>query len=351
MEDLFVWMKETIMKLIKAIPNWLYVSVLIIILIIDTIGLGAEEIVKKIKFSQVSEAYDTLIAFCPQLKSVSAKFLVLFLLLTLIDVTAFLLKVFYREYLYVLAHFSFEESGCGLGRETKKKYWVKTDTLNQSTCFVDGVPSDSVITEIDEKVRNVQDKTGEIGYYGVTHIPFAFLAGYDFGDQSKIHIFHRKRHNGELFEELSDGVNYDMRFDIEEKQKTKNSGELVVAVSTSLKITEEEIKRSFGNDKHIVMLNLNNQGYDQLDKYESVERLSNEAWARIRNYSKECNVRKIHLLIASSVGFAFYMGRKCSAQIDPQVIVYNYQNGQYTWAISVNGENSAKQIIVRKDAD
>ncbi len=30
------------------------------------------------------------------------------------------------------------------------------------------------------------------------HIPFAFLAGYDFGDQSKIHIFHRKRHNDEV---------------------------------------------------------------------------------------------------------------------------------------------------------
>ena len=73
------------------------------------------------------------------------------------------------------------------------------------------------------------------------------------------------------------------------------------------------------------MLKLNNQGYDQIDKYESVER-------------------------ASSVGFAFYMGRKCSAQIDPQVIVYHYQSGQYRWGISVNGEDHAKHIIEIKES-
>lgn len=77
------------------------------------------------------------------------------------------------------------------------------------------------LVDIDEKIKSIQQKAGKgiVGYYGVAHIPFAFLAGYDFGDQSKIHIFHRKRHNDEVFEELSEGANYDLRFDIEEKQK------------------------------------------------------------------------------------------------------------------------------------
>lgn len=106
------------------------------------------------------------------------------------------------------------------------------------------------------------------------------------------------------------GANYDLRFDIEEKQKTKRSNELIVAVSTSLEITEDEIKRSFGSDKHIVMLKLNNQGYDQLDKYESVERASNEAWASIRKYSKQYAIRKIHLLIGKICRVRFLYGKK-----------------------------------------
>jgi hypothetical protein len=44
------------------------------------------------------------------------------------------------------------------------------------------------------------------------------------------------------------------------------------------------------------------------------------------------------------------MGRKCSAQIDPQVIVYHYQSGQYRWGISVNGEDHAKHIIEIKES-
>jgi hypothetical protein len=340
------------MKIIKAIPNWIYAPVLIILVIVDAIGIGAEEIVKKIKFAQVSESYETLMALFPLLRSASEKYLMLFIVLTLIVLAAFLLKLFYKEQLYVLEHFSFTEGVCGLGVQTKKNYWVKTDTLNQAASFEDGIPSAQALVDIDEKIKNIQQKAGKgnVGYYGVAHIPFAFLAGYDFGDQSKIHIFHRKRHNDEVFEELSEGANYDLRFDIEEKQKTKRSNELIVAVSTSLEITEDEIKRSFGSDKHIVMLKLNNQGYDQLDKYESVERASNEAWASIRKYSKQYAIRKIHLLIAASVGFAFYMGRKCSAQIDPQVIVYHYQSGQYRWGISVNGEDHAKHIIEIKES-
>ncbi|MCR5103925.1 MAG: SAVED domain-containing protein [Eubacterium sp.] len=340
------------MKMLKKIPNCIYVFILILLLIVDALGLGDEEFIKKIKFAQVSEAYDTLIAFWPSLKSISEQYIAIFILATIIVLTAFFLKLFYRERLYVMAHFSFEEAGCGLGKETKKKYWIKTVTLNQSSCFVDGVPEKRIISEIDEKIRCLQHEARgrKMGYYGVTHIPFAFLAGYDLGDQSKIHVFHRKRHNSEMFEELSDGANYDLRFDEDEKQKTKKSNELIVAISTSIKITEDEIKRSFGKDKHIVSLSLNNPGYDQLDKYESVERAAREAWDCIRKYSKEYDIRIIHLLIASSVCFAFYIGRNCSAQIDPQIIVYHYQNGQYTWGISVNGDNSKKQIIELKDS-
>ena len=69
---------------------------------------------------------------------------------------------------------------------------------------VNHIETKSVMTkalvDIDEKLKSIQQKAGKgnVGYYGVAHITFAFLVGYDFGDQSKIYIFHRKRHNDEV---------------------------------------------------------------------------------------------------------------------------------------------------------
>ena len=58
-------MMSNIMKIIKKIPNAIYLFIIILLLIIDVIGFGAEKIIEKIKFSQIAEAYDTLKAICP----------------------------------------------------------------------------------------------------------------------------------------------------------------------------------------------------------------------------------------------------------------------------------------------
>lgn len=334
-------------KIIKIIPKSLYTLALIILLIVDAIGAGAEEFVKNIKISQVAEVYETMMANLPSLRRISEQYLILFIVATLLVLGAFLLKLLYKECLYVLAHFSFNQSHGMLGKSVRNNYWVKPYTLDQSSSFINGIPDENVLVDIDTEISKMMKRAGNrnVGYYGVSHIPLVFLAGYDFGYQSKMLLFHRRRQNDEFFEELSKSVNIDLRFERIEKQKRIKSNELIVAISTSFEITEDEINRSFGKDKHIVILNLNNRGCDQLEQYDSIDRLSNEAWTVIRKYAKDYKIEKIHLLISSSVGFTFTMGRKCSSQIDPQVIVYHYQNGRYTWGISINENGSSKHII------
>ena len=135
---------------------------------------------------------------------------------------------------------------------------------------------------------------------------------------------------------------------VDEKNKTIKSSELIVAISTSLQITKDEICQSFGNDKHVLLLRTNNIGYDQLLEYDSIERISNGVWSHIRRCTKEYSIKRIHLLIASSVAFSFFMGRKCSANIDPHVVVYHYQNGIYPWGIKINSGDE-EDLIIRNE--
>ncbi len=338
------------MKILKKIPNAIYLFIMIILLIIDAIGFGAERIIEKIKFSQIAEAYDTLKAICPSIESVSKQYIVLFIGLTVLVCAAFIYKLVYKEKLYVLAHFSFNEVSCGLAKEERKKYRVKAYSLNQTLSFEAGFPKPDVVEQIKTKIKELRNtaKKHSIGYYGVAHVPFVFLAGFTFGDQSKVHVFHRKRHNDEKFEELSISPNYDLGLVVDEKNKTIKSSELIVAVSTSLQITKDEIIRSLGNDKHLLMIRTNNIGYDQLLEYDTIERISNEVWSHIRSCSKEYSIRRVHMLIASSVAFSFFMGRKCSANIDPHVVVYHYQNGIYPWGIKINSGDE-EDLIIRNE--
>lgn len=343
-------MMSNIMKIIKKIPNAIYLFIIFILLIIDAIGLGAENIIEKIKFSQIAEKYETLKAICPSIESVSKQYIVFFISITVLVCVAFILKLAYKEKLYVLEHFSFNEVSCGLANEERKKYRIISYSLHQNVCFEDGFPKTDAIYQIRKKIDELRNaaKNNSIGYYGVAHVPFVFLAGFILGDQSKIHVFHRKRHNDEEFEELGSVPNYDLRLVVDEKNKTIKSSELIVVVSTSLQITKDEVIRSFGNDKHILMLRTNNIGYDQLLEYDSIEHISKEVWAHIRRCTKEYSIERIHMLIASSVAFSFFLGRKCSANIDPHVVVYHYQNGIYPWGVKINGGDE-NDLIIRNE--
>lgn len=333
------------MRIIKLIPNSVYWFLVVILVIADAIGMGVGSLVQKIKFASISESYETLMEL--GLEDFFKKYIWVFLVVTAIVLVAFLLKLLYRENLYILSHFSFEKAKSGLSKKTKSEYRVKEYCLSQDTCFEIGLPKESALVEIKTKIRNMLDDAGksEIGYYGIAHIPFIFYAGYVLGNMSKIHAFHRMRNNNALFEELSVGTNSDIRLEASEKGTTKKTDELVVAISTSFLISEEEIKRNFGTDKHIVTMQTTILGFDQLNQYDSVERITNDAWANIRKYTKKYCVKKVHLLIASSVAFTFYMGRKCSAQIDPQITVYHYQNGQYSWGVSVNNADGICHVV------
>lgn len=333
------------MMFFRKIPNFIYLPALVVLSIIDIIGLGGKSIIEKIKFAQIEESYKTIMAFCPAIESFSKRYIAVFLLQTIVVLIFFLLKIFYKERLWLLSHFSFNEIHGKIDKEEMKKYWIREVRINQ--LLEDDSQVESAIDEIDNKIYSLKHTTSKssIGYYGVAHIPLVFYAGFKIGDQAEIRLFHRKRGNGENFCEIVDGYSTDLHIDFKEKNSSKKSNELVVAISTTSLITDDIIIKSFGNACHILKMELNNMGFDQLDKLGTMENLSSDIWRNIRNCTKKYSIQRIHMLLAVSVPFAFVIGRGCSGQMDPITVVYHFKNGIYPWGIIINSDDKGKLFV------
>lgn len=131
--------------------------------------------------------------------------------------------------------------------------------------------------------------------------------------------------------------------------------EMLVVIATSLKVTDEDLKCFQSNFNinyclHFHMKNDNMYDFDSIDSYNTMTRLRTEIMKIVRQKSKKGNVDKIHLVLATSSDFAFYLAQDFSKQHDPEVIVYQYSNisaEKYPWGISCNSAPE-KAVILNK---
>ena len=135
--------------------------------------------------------------------------------------------------------------------------------------------------------------------------------------------------------------------EMKELNKGSKSQELYAAIGTTFPIKTEEISSINKNNGHVLIFQSSALGFDVLGSYEQANNLRNQILKTIRDRVKKYNIRKLHLMISSSVAFTFLLGTSFSAQHDPEIIVYHYENGQYTWGISMtkNGEES----VIKKE--
>lgn len=198
-------MRKCFIKYIRMMPDGVYIFFIIAFGIIDALAWGYEGIVKNIKFAQVSELYDTLVAFSPDVADNIAKHKYLVLLITLLFAICYGIKKFYKKKLYLIEHFSLGADRGALSDELNEKYNIKEIIVDQTSQLCNGIPSAEVVKLVDSKARELVEKSNkyEIGYLGIAHIPLVFRFGYIINDQSEIHSFHRKRGNREKYKELS----------------------------------------------------------------------------------------------------------------------------------------------------
>ena len=321
-----------------------YYLIFTLLLILFLISLGTGENLKKIEIGEVSAIYNTIVAFVPE-KYLMALQRISFPIGVLLVISIILFA--WKKRMNVLCHVSLAHGMAPLSPNVKKEYYIKEKNLD---IVGYSYPNDlhQIITEQDSAIKDFTATKGIHSYYGIAHTPLVFRAGYMYGDQQEIHLFHRAHNNSANFVEwdTSADTKWETSFrEIQEENKSCKSNNLIVAISTSLEIKNIEIASITDTKCHIIRFQLQTLEFDIIGNYAQAENLRKQILSKIREIVKKYDIQCIHMVISSSVAFTFFLGAGFSSQHDPNVIVYHYDNGKYIWGIDMKRNGSDAVII------
>ena len=323
-------------------PKWLWKSLFWVSLVVCLIAFGFT-IIDKIKMDPISSIYQTVIEFFPKDKFCTVPIRIA----STISTVLFCFLWLYKDRFYILSVRSFSHDLGSVDLETIEKNYslssmeldvcdeVKEEEYNKAVLKVD--------LECESFIR--KSKGAYTGFYGIAHTPLLFRMGYNIGDQTNIKLFHKARSNQSQFKEwVNDGAGF-MLDAPQEINRNVQSNELIVAISTTFEIKQNEISDLQPDSKHIIMFRGKNCGFDVITSYRDAERARDEITEKVRELVKKYDIIKIHLLISSSAAFTFFLGMAYSKQHDPECVVYHYQRPNYPWGISIKA--TADRCIIQ----
>lgn len=268
-----------------------------------------------------------------------------------------LCKVFLRPKAIVISHSSFSNTQAPYDQKAVSNYLVAHKDINlvdkmKRHDFVDAIRTqDRLVSEITNKC----DEFTQLFYYGIAHIPLIVRAGYQIGNEGTVRLLHKFRNDQSLFKELSSESD-DYRINIAKRLTPRNllADELLVVIATSLEVTDADLailrKSNIKYELNFHIADASMYDFDVLSAYATMTRLRTVVMAEIRKQVKKENINRIHLVLATSSDFAFYLAQDFSATHDPEIITYHYEsssNVKYPWGISNKLPPATAMVILR----
>ncbi|CAI8989577.1 SAVED domain-containing protein [Bacillus sp. IT-79MI2] len=176
-------------------------------------------------------------------------------------------------------------------------------------------------------------------YIGFPHVPLAFIDGYYFKSTDDPILYEYQGEDSEClgkgFYELKRKYNTEMKIVTDYNAEIKYDNEIALKIEQSFPIMNEEIKEVSGVSQVVSLgLEIPNRwsitNYAQIDMYQT-------RFLELISKLKENGVNKIHLFATTPVSLSFSLGRKIE-HYHPEIIVYNYNNNAYDWAINLRTE-------------
>lgn len=336
-------------KTCKAIPRKLLIIVASLDFCFTVVAFFGKEELKKIAFLK-TDYYDTIASYIPgvvnHLSAPAGK--TICCIVSVIIVIACLFRLFYRKPALLIAHSTMGHDLTVLDENLKKSFYIKLANIEHM------LPSQNAQTDEIIAALKFQDKAfntikqtnwrSNVFYYGVAHTPLIFRLGYQFGQTQRIRLLHRFRQteDAQEFKELPEYdndkatfINSDLR---DEFNFNTQSHELLVALATTYPIKDENLRAIDPDNKmyvYKVQVDDITMGYDFFNSYYKLRSYADRFADDIRKLVKEKNIETIHLVISSSVPFTFYLAQQMNTNQYPQIIVYQYEPGKYTWGIDV----------------
>ena len=291
---------------IHRIPKTITIIFIVISACLTLIGYGFSSYIDKIEVGDIADWYSTIKNIYPEIVDLSKfKGRWIFPLFLILFIIFFLLQIFYKKRVFLIRHQSLAYDLAGIDRKFKQKYYLDEHILQQiGNVHIDKIDSE-VIDDIDQIALDAQKSQKQIAYYGIAHTPFVFRLGYKIGDQNNVILLHKRRNNTKIFEEWNED-DTGITINCVEENSSFDSREIIVAISTSLPIQDYHLNIFHPKNKHILKFITNYIGFDSIVSYKDAEQLRTNILSTIRNAVIKYNIKRIHMVISSSVAFTFF---------------------------------------------
>mgnify|MGYP003262437055 CR=1 FL=1 len=331
--------------LFTKIPKTICRIALIVCVILDLIGLGYSSLVEKIKVGEINAWYETLVGIFPNFDEIISSILPWLIMITFYLIPASVLK----PIIIVFPHTSMPHTLEDIGRNVKKKYFIKSIPLNQPNVLEQSYPQTEDIKNVDNQADMLKSKATKYrcAYYGIAHTPLVFRLGFKYGNGRDIVLLHRKRgERDSKFEELS---NDDNKLYINHSEINADilSSELIVSISTTAEINQQSLEILDKSSKHVIMFSTNEHNYDVILSYKTVKYLCNGIVDVVKDLVSKYNIKTIHMVISASVEFTFALGQEFNNNQFPHIIVYHFEAGEYQWGISMRDKPNKAFVPTR----
>lgn len=180
-------------------------------------------------------------------------------------------------------------------------------------------------------------------YGGLAAVPVTFLTGVLLDDEGPITVMDWDRQR-ECWRGL-DGEDDGVRFDVSGVDGIVHSNDVVLAVSVSYLVKNEDLLTSFGHPVvRMTMAKLDSSHWSDAKQ----GALGAQFLAVLKDLDAK-GVRQIHLVLAAQNSVVFNLGRQYDKRNLPPVAVYQFERGQeprYPWAIQmpVAGVDDARVV-------
>lgn len=339
--------KRKLRVFFSKLPDRMLRAGLIVLGILALFAAFDIETLKKFELWGISDIANTIDNLFPSLCSIFKNKAIKIIIWALwgLVISLCVSKFIMRPKAVVVKHSTFSNAQSTYDGSNLSGYSVKEIDINlvdqmHHLDIVDAISNqDSVIQEILKEC----DEFTEICYYGIAHIPLVFRAGFQMGDEGNIHLYHKYRNEQSQFKEISsDADSFSITLSLSEVDThVPTSREMLVVVATSLPIVDEDLISFQKNDLsyilYFAMKDESMYGFDSVESYGIMNRLRTGILKKTREVIVRKNIERIHLVLATSSDFTFFLAQGFSGHHDPEIVVYQYERSseeKYPWGIS-----------------
>ncbi len=335
-------LRNIVQKIPDKYLNW-GVAISVVLALFACVDI---ETLKTIELWNISNIANTVYNLAPTTPGIFENifFKVFIYAFFIINVALRIYKLTIHPTAIIINHSSFSNIQSSYDPSIVTGYTVKERDINlgyqmSRQNIVDAIRTQDALIDA---ILNDCDKSTELFYYGIAHIPFIFRAGFQVGDEGMVRLLHKFRNGQPFFREISsDQDTCTVRLKLSTVQNTKVSNEMLVVVATSLPVAYEDLAAfhsgNFCYELHFEMENDSMYGFDSIDSYAAMNRLRKGILEKIRETVKEKNIMRIHMVLATSSDFTFFLAQGFSKHHDPEIVVYHYDRNtavKYPWGIS-----------------